>query len=164
LSSTIVPNFGTSPEAQGVFTDDLDRARRQLTARFEAKCSRISPVAASTDIFGALWHVKALFESTDSFERRSAQKEIWIFSDMMNDTKEFSMPELIGLGYQQMLGRAKAEGLIVPLNGYKIHVCGATTIGASPIAWRMTKTFWSTYFTAAGGKLVLYSADVHCER
>jgi hypothetical protein len=45
---------GWTPDARGVFTDDLNRARRQLTSSFERKSSAMSPVASATDIFGAL--------------------------------------------------------------------------------------------------------------
>lgn len=156
---------GWTPDARGVFTDDLDRARQQLVANFGAKFSRMSPVASSTDIFGALWHLKVLFESdAQDSDRRSPQKEIWILSDMMNDTKEFSMPERIELGPQQLLDHAKAESLIVPLRGYKVHVCGATTTGTSHMAWRTIKAFWTAYYAAAGAELVSYSVDVDCER
>ena len=45
---------GWTPDAQGVFTDDLDRARRQLAANFEAKSAGLRPTAAGTDIIGGL--------------------------------------------------------------------------------------------------------------
>jgi hypothetical protein len=39
---------GWTPDAQGVFTDDLNRARHQLAATFEAKSTGLSPTAAGT--------------------------------------------------------------------------------------------------------------------
>jgi len=56
---------GWTPDARGVFTDDLNRARHQLASGFEAKSSGMSPVAAGTDIFGGLWHLKALFVGSE---------------------------------------------------------------------------------------------------
>jgi len=117
---------GWTPEAHGVFTDDLDRARRQLAASFAAKSSGMAPVAAGTDIIGALWHIKALFESGPEDQAAGEPtKTIRIFSDMMNETASFPMPALVGMGPERMLERAKGEGLVVPLRGYRIYVQGA---------------------------------------
>ena len=73
------------------------------------------------------------------------------------------MPELVGLGAQPMLERAKDEGLLMPLKGYKVHVCGALTTGMSPKVWSVVKGFWSAYFPAAGAELTTYSADADCD-
>jgi len=156
---------GWTPQAHGVFTDDLMRARRQLAAGFEAKSSGMAPVAAGTDIFGGLWHLKALFESTGKDgESRSLSKNIWIFSDMVNETKSFPMPALVSTGPEQMLERAKANGLVVSLSGYKIHVVGASPSGLTPQAWLTVKKFWEMYFSMAGAELVSYSAECEVER
>lgn len=152
---------GWTPEAHGVFTDDLDRARQELASAFEIKRHGMSPVAPRTDIFGALWRVKALFES-DKFAGQSVSKEIWIFSDMMNDTNEFPMPKLVQFGSQQMLERAKAERLLIPLKGYMVHVYGASTARMSPREWVVVKEFWTNYFAAAGADLASYSAEPDC--
>ena len=109
---------GWTPEAHGVFTDDLTRARRQLAASFEARSSGMAPIAGGTDIFGSLWHLKALFEFDLKSDTHAAKKTIWIFSDMVNETPNFLMPALIGSGPDRMLDRAKANGLLVPLKGY----------------------------------------------
>jgi hypothetical protein len=37
---------GWTPEAHGIFTDDLNRARHELASNFEAKSSGIAPVAS----------------------------------------------------------------------------------------------------------------------
>ena len=153
---------GWTPEAHGLFTDDLDSARRELSARFEAKLRGSSPVAPRTDIFGALWRVKTLFES-DKAARLSEWKEIWIFSDMMNDTKNVPMPKLVEFGQQQVLKRANAQG-VVQLKSYKLHACGVSTDRMSPKEWTAVKEFWTAYFNAAGAILIAYSADVDCQR
>ncbi len=75
---------GWTPEAHGVFTDELTRARRQLASGFEAKSSTLTPVSAGTDIIGGLWHVKALLESGNKDDH--VEREIWIWSDMVNET------------------------------------------------------------------------------
>lgn len=41
------------------------------------------------------------------------------------------------------LEHAKANGLIVPMNGYKVYVYGATSDGLSPQAWQAMKNFWT---------------------
>ncbi len=151
---------GRTPEAHGVFTDDVHRARRQLATSFEAKSTEMSPVAAGTDIIGGLWHMKTLFESN----KVSVSKTIWIFSDMVNETHAFPMPALLGLGPEQMVERAKANGVVVPLDGYTIHIQGASTAGLSPQAWNTIKRFWELYFQRAGAALVSYSVVSAIER
>lgn len=153
---------GWTPDARGVFTDDLNRARRQLASAFEAKSSQLSPVAAGTDIIGGLWHIKALIESNANAE--DATKAIWIFSDLMNETAQFPMPVLLNLRPEQMLERARANRLIVPLKGYKVYVYGASPQSLTPQEWEIIKTFWTIYFAAAGAELVSYSAECNVER
>src|SRR5260370_40577810 len=81
---------GCTPDARGVFTDDPTRARHQLASAFEVKSSGMAPVASKTDIVGGLWRMKALLESGPKpATSPSLTKTIWIFSDMMNETKEF---------------------------------------------------------------------------
>ncbi|MGB9236805.1 MAG: hypothetical protein WCC04_20545 [Terriglobales bacterium] len=156
---------GWTPEAHGVFTDDLMRARRQLAASFEEKSSGMAPVAAGTDIIGGLWHMKALFESDQKSDAsHSAEKTIWIFSDMMNETPSLLMPALLGTGPERMLERTKTNGLVVPLKGYTIHVQGASTNGLSPQVWLTIKQFWEMYFEAAGAQLASYSPECNAER
>ena len=156
---------GWTPDARGVFTDDLNRARRQLASAFEVKSSGMSPVAAGTDIFGGLWHLKALFESVPNANTsHSVAKTIWIFSDMVNETRDFPMPDLIAIGPEEMLERVKANGLLVPLSGYKIHIHGASPSGLTPQVWLAVKKFWTMYFSAAGAELVAYSAECELQR
>jgi hypothetical protein len=155
---------GRTPDAQGVFTDDLDRARRQLATSFESKSAGLAPVAAGTDIIGALWHMKTLLESTSGADSKRTSKTIWIVSDMMNETPGLLMPALIPLGPQKMLEHAKASGLIVPLQGYKIHVIGAATTGLSPQSWNTIKEFWTLYFRDAGAELASYSVECTVDR
>lgn len=170
VSTISTDSFGTqeilkgwTPESHGVFTDDLNRARRQLASAFETKSAAMSPISSATDIFGGLWHIKALIESY-SGSASVPSKEIWIFSDMMNETKEFSMPELVALGPGQMLERIKAEGLLIPLKGYVIHACGAATAGMSPKEWMIVKDFWTNYFNASGADLASYSTQAECSK
>ena len=154
---------GWTPDAQGVFTDNLNRARHQLAASFEAKAAQLSPAAAGTDIFGGLWQLKAMLES-GADQRTSVTKSIWIVSDMMNESANFQMPALLPSGPDRMLAMARSNGLIVPLHGYKIHVIGASPAGLSPQAWNSLKTFWTLYFQEAGAELVTYSAECNVDR
>jgi hypothetical protein len=78
---------------------------------------------------------------------------------MMNETRAFPMPELLSEGAEQMLHRAKANGLVVPLRGYEIHVQGASPRGLSPQQWVTMRQFWTLYFSAGGASLVSYSAQ-----
>jgi hypothetical protein len=54
---------GWTPSQNGVFTDELNRARRQLVVGFVDKSRSLTPIASGTDIVGGLWHMKTLFES-----------------------------------------------------------------------------------------------------
>jgi len=44
------------------------------------------------------------------------------------------MTEFMDGGVQQLLKHARAEELIVPLEGYRIHVYGALTVSLTPRA------------------------------
>ena len=155
---------GWTPDAQGVFTDDLSRARHQLAANFEAKSAGLTPTAAGTDIIGGLWQLKALLESGSKGSSDAVSKTIWIFSDMMNESANFNMPALLPAGPEKMIERAKANGLIVPLAGYRVYVIGASPAGLSPQAWNTLKTFWTLYFREAWAELVSYSAECSVQR
>jgi hypothetical protein len=151
---------GWTPDARGVFTGQINRARCELASRFEVKSSGMAPVASGTDIIGGLWRLKALFESSPGSDTSHVlPKTIWIFSDMMNETKEFPMPALIEMGPDKMLDRARANGLLVPLNGYKVCVYGASTSGVTPQAWAAIRKFWAMYFSVVGAELATYSAE-----
>ena len=155
---------GWTPDAQGVFTDDLDRARHQLAANFEAKSAGLTPTAAGTDIMGGLWQLKASLESGSGGNSDGVSKTIWIFSDMMNESANFNMPALLPAGPEKMIERAKANGLMVPLAGYGVYVIGASPAGLSPQVWNALRTFWTLYFREAGAELVTYSAECSVER
>ena len=155
---------GWTPDAQGVFTDDLDHARRQLAANFEAKSAGLTPTAAGTDIIGGLWQLKALLESGSMSTSNTVSKTIWIFSDMMNESANFNMPALLPAGPEKMIEQVKANDLIVPLAGYRIYVIGASPAGLRPKAWSVLRTFWTLYFRKAGADLVSYSAECATQR
>jgi hypothetical protein len=155
---------GWTPEAQGVFTDDLNRARHQLAANFEAKSAGLTPTAAGTDIIGGLWQLKALLESGSKGNSDTVSKTIWIFSDMMNESANLNMPALLPAGPETMIERVKTNGLMVPLTGYHVYVVGASPAGLSPQAWNALRMFWTLYFREAGAELVSYSAECSGER
>lgn len=148
---------GWTPEVHGIFTDELTRARGQLVSTFASKSPKLAPNASGTDIIGALWRMKAILESGDY--AGPVNREIWIWSDMMNDTPTLTMPKLIALGSDELLETARQRELIVPLLGYKVRVFGASTRGLSPQEWKTVKAFWRDYFRAARAELVNYSVD-----
>jgi hypothetical protein len=155
---------GWTPDTQGVFTDDLNRARHQLAANFETKSAGLTPTAAGTDIIGGLWQLKALLESGSKGNSDAVSKTIWIFSDMMNESANLNMPALLPAGPEKMIERTKANGLMVPLAGYRVYVIGASPAGLSPQAWNTLRTFWALYFREAGAELISYSAECSVER
>lgn len=155
---------GWTPDAHGVFADDLNRARRQLLTQFDRKSLGLAPTSCGTDIFGGLSRLKVLFESSSNLHQPNARKTIWIFSDMMNETPDFPMPQLLEAGPERMLERAKEGGLLVPLPHYQVRVFGASTTGLSARSWETTRRFWEMYFAAAGAQLVTYSAECDARR
>ncbi len=109
--------------------------------------------------------MKALFESSPASDPPSApERTIWIFSDMMNETREFPMPQLIEIGPERMLERARASGLLLPMPHYKIYVDGASPAGLTPHSWMTMKRFWEVYFEAAGTDLVIYPTECDVQR
>jgi hypothetical protein len=154
---------GFTPDARGIFTDDLNRARRQLAISFETNSTTLSAEDSGTDIFGALWHVKSVLESGEKHRSSNqSSRDIWIFSDMMNETKEFALPQLVEP--ERMLERAKGLNLVVPLTAYKIHIIGASPTGLTPQRWMQLRRFWESYFAAAGAELVSYSSECDASR
>jgi hypothetical protein len=97
--------------------------------------------------------------SLTSDEPRAVTKIIWIFSDMINETRKFPMPTLIAMGPQRTLERARASGLTVPLYGYRVYVLGASPSGLTPQKWIALQRFWKLYFSAAGAELDAYSVE-----
>ena len=153
---------GWTPEVHGVFDDDLNHARHELAASFEAKSASLRPVAAGTDIIGALWHAKTVLESGSKEE--TSLKTIWLLSDMLNESASLNMPALLPTGSDEMIAQAKRNGLIVPLRGYKVYVIGASPAGLSPEEWNAVRMFWTLYFRQTGAELVSYSAESGVER
>lgn len=74
------------------------------------------------------------------------------------------MPQLLELGPERMLDRARGYNLVVPLIGYKFYIVGASPVGLAPQQWRTVRRFWEIYFAAAGGELVSYSAECEVQR
>lgn len=154
---------GWTPEAHGVFTDDLNRARKDLASAFERKSSEMTPDESATDITGALWQMKATFEGGGG-SNQFVLRTVWIFSDMMNDNNVLPVPKLLHLGTGEMLRRAGTNGLIVPLQAYEIHVLGASTTGLTPDKWLEVRQFWNQYFVLTGADLISYSAELQIQR
>lgn len=150
---------GWTPASQGIFTDDLVRSRHELAATFEKRGAGLRAISAGTDIFGALWQAKDVLDS-----QPADQKEIWIFSDMMNETSAFPMRALLPRGTEGMVTQAESTGLVVPLKGYRVHVLGASFQGLNADSWNVMKLFWSLYFRKAGAMLVTYTPDVTVTR
>ena len=67
-------------------------------------------------------------------------------------------------GPKKMIERAKTDGLIVPIAGYRVYVIGASPAGLRPQTWNALRTFWTLYFRKAGAELIAYSAECSVER
>jgi hypothetical protein len=87
---------GWTHGAHGIFTDDLNCARRELASNFEIRSSGMAPVASGTDLFGSLWHLKHSSSQLRKLARpHEVSKTIWVFPDMINETKNFPMQDLM---------------------------------------------------------------------
>ena len=153
---------GWTPPQHGIFSEDLNRARKQLSTAFESKSLGFTPSAAGTDIFGAFAHAKVLMESAT--RNRNLEKEIWIFSDMVNESPGFSMPGVLPSGSQSMIELARAKKLLLALPGYRIHVVGATTTGLTLSEWSTIREFWIESLRASGAASIEYSAEAAVQR
>jgi hypothetical protein len=146
---------GRTPGTQGVFDDELQRARKQLVTAFQSRSAQLTPTAAATDIVGGIWRAKMAMES----EAGSTQsRDIFVMSDMV-ETASFKLLDLLPLGTTQALERVKAEGHLMPLKGYRIHIYGASPHGLTPQLFTAIKSFWEAFFEAAGAQLVRYSTE-----
>ena len=152
---------GWTPAGRGIFTADLDKARTQLGSAFESKSQSISPVSAGTDVIGGLFRTRA---TLDSLRSQTVGKEVFIWSDMLNETQDFNMPALMSGGVEKMIEFAKSNGLIADLKGYRIYVYGASTSGMTPRIWETVRAFWKAYFQEAGATLVVYSTESSSQR
>lgn len=148
---------GWTPSAHGIFTDQLEQARRQLVTSFESKAAGLRPTASGTDIFGALARAKAALESDPDAAHHV--KEIFVFTDGVNETSGFNMPALIPTGVANMMQLARTNRLIVPLAGVRVYVFGASTANLNPEAWNTIKNFWVAYFRDAGADVAAYSSE-----
>lgn len=89
---------GWTPTSHGVFTDNLDRTRRQLATNFESKSASLAAGAEWTDSIGGHWHLKILFDAAETEARSDTHsRTIWIFSDMMNQTPDFDIVRMLNL-------------------------------------------------------------------
>ncbi len=147
---------GWTPGVAGVFSDDLDRARMQLLKKFDARATAVAPSAQRTDIIGALWRIKTSIEAAGDASQKW-KKELYILSDGLCDTKRLNMAELLPYGEQKMLEIVRAEGMLVPLAGYRIRFYGASMTGHTPATWNAMRRFWTSYFRSAGAELVMFS-------
>lgn len=141
---------GWTPTPKGVFTEPLQRARQQLVASLEAKFAGIQPTAAGTDLLGALARTKVLMESDGGTSNRRVSREIYVLSDMVNESGDLAMPALAPRGAARMMEVVTNNRMLVPLPGYRVHVLGASPAGLTPQLWNEVREFWRLYFAAAG--------------
>ena len=59
---------------------------------------------------------------------------------------------VIETGPDRMMERSRDSGLLVPLNGYRVYIYGASPGGLTLQEWAILKRFWTMYFSAAGAQ------------
>ena len=136
----------------------------QLASSFEAKSAGMAPLASATDIFGGLWHVKAVFESATKPNSPTSQSRNhldFFRHDERDQSISISDAGVNSAWTGEDAGAGQGEWAHAHAPWPQSHVCGASTASLTPQAWMTMKEFWWKYFVTAGADLISYSPD--CE-
>ena len=134
---------------KGAFGEILSREKLRILKQW--KNLDLKPNASATDILGAV-NLTAIL-----FSQRTGKKNLIIFSDMRQCTKELNLEN------QQKINAAKTltkmEGLVPNLAGVKVICLGVHSAGKSPLYWMSLKEFWADFFRKAKAELEIFSME-----
>jgi hypothetical protein len=136
----------------GYFGEKLEDAQKLLVAAWSKKSRTLTAHYAHTDILGVFFLAEQLFRDVPA----SNKKELVIFSDMLQDTKEFAIRQR-GITIADAMRTLKANQLIADLSQVDVYALGVNESSAKTKSWIATREFWSGYIVAAGGTLRQYS-------
>jgi len=135
----------------GYFGERLTSARNQLLHEWKRRSAPLEPRFQHTDILGALELTSQILA-----EQPTARKEIFIFSDMRQNTPQL---DLGGRSRIQEFATVLNHCSPIPdLTGVRVIVLGADSAGSTTAEWRQLEEFWTAYLRQAGADLERYSA------
>jgi hypothetical protein len=97
-----------------------------------------------------------IFNNVDVAAAGVVSTELVIFSDMLQDTKEFAIRQR-GVSTSEAMRKLKANQLIAGLSQVDVYALGVNESSARTKDWISTREFWRGYVAAAGGMLCEYS-------
>ena len=134
---------------KGAFGEILSREKLRLLKMW--KKLDLKPTAKATDILGAV-NLTAIL-----FSQKTGKKNLIIFSDMRQCTKELNLESPQKIDAVNTL--AKVEGLIPQMAGVKVTCLGVHSAGKNPVYWLSLKAFWAGFFRKAKAELITFSIE-----
>jgi hypothetical protein len=101
--------------------------------------------SALTEILESLNIADTIFH-----DEKERQKILVIFSDMIQDSKEykFDKDEITDEYINKVIAHRQKDNLLPNLTGVKVYVAGASATESN--RFRAIETFWARYFTKSG--------------
>jgi hypothetical protein len=124
----------------GYFGEHLKNGRRQLVRAWDTRSSRLNSKFPRTDILGALRLAGQIFAQ----EPRNATRNLIIFSDMRQNTKELNLES--SQVVEPRSAAAADRGPVAELRNIQVFICGADGADRSPVYWQTLRMFWVNYF------------------
>ena len=113
----------------------------------------ITPIAPSTDIFGALNLASILFT------KRQDKKRLIIYGDMRQSDKIVNLETYRKIDTKKVMKTVNKSHLISDLQGVEVHCLGVHSAKKSLQYWQSLKGFWRTYFEQSKALLKTYTIE-----
>jgi hypothetical protein len=136
----------SSPRTAGQFREYLDSWRQGAVGRWRKVARTLSPAAPGSDLFGAM------ARASSEFDDASPVKRLIVLSDMRHVGRGFNFERVMGDPLFVMESVRRQE-LVARLEGVKVWVLGAHTVGIDERQWDRLKRFWTEYLSRAGAEL-----------
>jgi hypothetical protein len=136
----------------GYFDEKIEAAQKRLMAAWNKKSRTLTAHYAHTDILGMFLLAEQLFRDVPA----NSKKELVIFSDMLQDTKEFAICQR-GISTTEAMRKLKANQLIADLSQVDVYALGVNESSAKAKDWISIREFWRSYIASSGGTLRQYS-------
>jgi hypothetical protein len=123
-----------------------------------------TPVAGSLEswppngVFGGLALAKrAIDEGLGGPTPMRRATDVYVIMDMLLEGPDVDMRKLLGNGPEHMLDHVVAAGLLVPLDGLRLHFFGAVPARLTREERMQLLRFWRMYLASTGAELVTFS-------
>lgn len=137
----------SSPRTAGQFGEYVDSWRQGAVGRWRKVARTLSPAAPGSDLFGAMARASREFDGASGTVKR-----LIVLSDMRHVGRGFNFERVMGDPLFVMESVRRQE-LVPRLEGVKVWVLGAHTVGIDERQWDRLKRFWTEYFASAGADL-----------